>query len=487
MKRLTSFVAAVTMLFAMIACDDTTDTLGNSLTNKADVFSIITDTFGVKTSTIEANSVLSKGAKSYLGYVKDSETGTYVSSSYATQFSVTNSLKGESIFSDKDSIRSFNDAGEIVADSCLLFIYFNTMNGDSLNPMKLTAREMGKTLEEGVNYYTDFDPEESNMLRTGSNAIRKSKVFTPIDLNFNDSLRNVMETGSSYKAVKIPLNDTYVDVDGNSYENYGTYVMRKFFESGENFSNSYKFSHNVCPGFFLKISDGVGVMAEVDYTDLVVYYKFVENDTIYSRYTMFPGNEEVLQVTHVVNDKTGLDELMADNSCTYLKTPAGLFTSVELPVDDIMQGHESDSISSASLTFTGYNAKDDESAYGASSYVLLLPEDSVKTFFENKEVPDSKCSYLASYSTKNEYLFSNVSQLVKAMYTAKQEGKAGENWNKAVLIPVTVTTTDSSSSTTSTSSVVHNMGLTSLRLKRGDGTAQGDVKVNVIYNRFVDK
>lgn len=486
MNRLISFVAAVTMLFVMVACDDTTDTLGNSLTNKVDVFSIITDTFGVKTSTVEANSVLSKGANSYLGYVKDSETDTNVSSSYATQFAVTNSLKGESIFSDKDSIRSLNDDGQIVADSCLIYIYFNSMNGDSLNPMKLTAREMAKTLEEGVNYYTDFDPESSNMLREGTNAIRKNKMFTPIDLNFKDSLRNAMETGSTYKAVKIPLNDPYVDVDGNTYDNYGTYVMRKYFESKDDFSDSYKFSHNVCPGFFLKITDGIGVMAEVNYTDLVIYYKFVQNDTLYSRYTMFPGNEEVLQVTHVENDKTGLDALIADNSCTYLKTPAGLFTSVELPVADIMKGHEGDSISSASLTFTGYNSKDEETAYGASSYVLLLPEDSVKTFFENKEVPDSKYSYLAGYSSKNQYSFSNISQLVSEMYKAKQAGTAGENWNKAVLIPVTVTTTSSSSSTTSTSSVVHNMGLTSIRLKRGDGTAQGNVKLNVIYNRFTN-
>lgn len=488
MKKITTFVTAVLTLFAMIACDDTTDTLGNTLTNKVDQFSILPDTFGVKTSTVEANSVLSSGATSYLGYVKDTETNTYVASSYATQFSVNQSLMGASLFPKSDSIRSLNSAGQIVADSCYINIFFQSMDGDSLNPMKLTASEMSKTLEEGEKYYTDFDPETENMLRTGTNAIRKHKVFTPIDLNCSDSLRTEMSKGNSYKVVQLPLDGTYVDKDGNSYENYGTYIMRKYYETPNNFSNSYKFIHNVCPGFFMKITDGVGIMAEVEYTYLTIYYKYIYNDTLYVGNTNFSGNEEVLQVTHVVNDKTGLDELMADNSCTYLKTPSGLFTSVELPVDEIMKGHEEDSISSAKLVFTGYNPKNSEDSYGASNYVLLLPVDSVKSFFENKEIPDSKYSYLATYSSQNRYTFSNISGLVTAMYNAKQAGTAGENWNKAVLIPVTVTTSSSSSSSSSstTSSVVHNMGLTSVRLKRGDGTLQSDVKISVIYNKFSD-
>lgn len=482
MNRITTFVAAALLLFAMIACDDTTDTLGNSLTNNADQFSIVPDTFGVKTSTIEANSVLSNGSYSYLGYVKDTETDTYVSSSYASLFSINNSLTGSTLFPASDSIKSHNSAGEIVADSCLLNIYFFSVAGDSLNPMKLSATEMATTLEEGTHYYTDFDPEAEGMLRTGSNAIKKNKVFTPIDLNFGDSARTEMADRSSFRVVTIPLDGTYVDKDGNSFDNFGTYIMRNYYSKPSNFSNSYKFVHNICPGFFMKITDGEGVMAEVRYTDLTVYYRYIYNDTLYVGGTTFSGNEEVLQVTHVVNDKNGLEELMEDNSCTYLKTPSGLFTTLELPVDDIMNGHERDSISSASITFTAYNAKDD--SYGASDYILMLPVDSVKSFFENKNIPDAEYSYLATFTTKNKYSFSNISQLISNMYKAKLAGNYSENWNKAVLIPVTVTTTSSSSSTTSTSSVVHNMSLTSLRLKRGDGTAQGDVKVNVIYNKF---
>lgn len=486
MNRITTFVAAI-LLFAMVACDDSTDTVGNTLTNRVDQFAIVPDTFGVKTSTIEANSVLSNGTYSYLGFVKDSETSTYISSSFATQFAIGSLLDGGMLFPKADSIRSHNADGEIVADSCVIRLYFSSMEGDTLNAMRLTARELSQTMEENVNYYTDFDPESQGMVRTGSNAIHKSKVFTPIDLNYKDSLRTLMESGSNYKQINISLNDPYVDKNGKTYENYGTYIIRKYYESPDYFTTSYRFAHNVCPGFFIKISDGVGVMAGVEFSDLVVYYKYTNNDTLYAGGSTFCGNEEVLQVNHVVNDKTGLDELMADNSCTYLKTPAGLFTRVELPVDEIMSGHENDSISSAQLSFNGFNAKDQETAYGASDYVLLLPEDSVKSFFENRDIPDSKYSYLASYSSKNKYLFSNIAQLISNMYKAKLSGNVSENWNKAVLIPVTVTTTSSSSSSTSTSSVVNNMALTSLRLKRGDGTVNSDVKVSVIYNKFSEQ
>ena len=62
---------------AFLSCDDTTDTLGNSLTNEADHFEILTDTFFVSTRSILADSVLSRNQYSYLGRIKDPETGTF--------------------------------------------------------------------------------------------------------------------------------------------------------------------------------------------------------------------------------------------------------------------------------------------------------------------------------------------------------------------------------------------------------------------------
>ena len=51
-----------------------------------------------------------------------------------------------------------------------------------------------------------------------------------------------------------------------------------------------------------------------------------------------------------------LEDLVNDNSCTYLKSPAGIFTEVTLPVDEISQAHANDSLLSVSVTFNRQNS-----------------------------------------------------------------------------------------------------------------------------------
>ena len=57
----------------MTACDDTTDTIGASLTDNMDNLKISTDSFRVSSRSVLADSVLSKNATGYLGRVKDPE------------------------------------------------------------------------------------------------------------------------------------------------------------------------------------------------------------------------------------------------------------------------------------------------------------------------------------------------------------------------------------------------------------------------------
>ena len=47
------------IMLALLSCDDTTETIGTSLTNDMDYLQISIDTFNVTTSSIVADSVLS--------------------------------------------------------------------------------------------------------------------------------------------------------------------------------------------------------------------------------------------------------------------------------------------------------------------------------------------------------------------------------------------------------------------------------------------
>ena len=116
----------------------------------------------------------------------------------------------------------------------------------------------------------------------------------------------------------------------------------------------------------------------------------------------------------------------------------------------------------------------------------MVPKDSLYSFFEDKNVPDSKVSYLATYSSsRNTYTFNNISDLVNKLWQNKMNGYDGDDWNKVVLIPVKVSTNSSTtSSSTSVTNVSNEMGLKSTRLVRGDGTDESKLKISVIYNKF---
>ena len=53
--------------------------------------------------------------------------------------------------------------------------------------------------------------------------------------------------------IRIKLDKAYTDKNGVTYNNYGTYIMRKYCENpGFFLQNSYNFIHNVVPGFYFK-------------------------------------------------------------------------------------------------------------------------------------------------------------------------------------------------------------------------------------------
>lgn len=482
-KQLAVFALAGAM-FA--ACTDTTDTIGNSLTDTTDRLDIQTDTFEVSTRSIAVDSVLSRSIYTYLGHIKDTETGTYVTSNYTTQFTILENIYGNSEYLPaQDSIVSRKD-GQVVADSCRLRIFVKSYEGDSLNPMKLAVCEMATPVEEGQSYYTNFNPEARGMLRTDGKQIRKNKAYTVMDLNLSDSLRNSISSNGSAKPITISLDDEYTDTNGQKYDNYGTYIMRKFYENKAYFKNSYSFAHNVCPGFYIKSTDGLGVICEVYMTELQVYYRYTEMDSTVNGMIRLSGTEEVMQTNTIVNDKERTKQLAEDPTCTYIKAPAGIFTEVTLPIEEIAYGHENDTLSSAKVVFTRLNPTNDDNSFGEPTSVMIMPKDSLYSFFENKNLPDNMQTYLATYdNTRNTYAFNNIAGLVLAMYKAKRDGKSTtDSWNKAVLVPVAVTTNTSSSSTTITN-VSNEMALKSTKLVGGADNPHKKIEISVVYNKFV--
>lgn len=488
MKK-TLLAGIVITLFTLSSCDEDTVGIGKSLTDTADLFTIVTDTFDVTSRSIIADRVLSRSQYSYLGRIKDPETSAHITGDYMTQFSILeNDI--DSIFYNKQNIISKDEKGEIIADSCAIILVVNSYIGDSLAAMKLTAFELDKPVEEGKNYYTNFDPQNEGYIRT--DGLKQNLVYSITNMQLNDSLRNIYgKSSGNYASIRVPFNSTYKDKAGKEYNNYGTYLMRNYFEHPEYYQNSFSFTHNLCPGFYIMTTDGLGVMSQITDTRLMVYYTIERNGEEKHIATEFHATEEVLQTTRITNNEKLIQKLAKEDKWTYLKTPAGIFTEVTLPVDEIKKGHENDTIASAKVIFHKMNDKSElsDKLLKDPTNLLMVEKDSLENFFENHKTPNSSTSYLTTLSsTYNSYTFNSIAGLVNYMYKKKQEGGSNyttehPNWNKVVLVPVNTSVSSSSSGTATVTAVNNEMSITSTRLVGGSNNQHEPIRISVIYNK----
>lgn len=493
MKILRLLTVLVIAALTFAACDDTTEGIGGSITNKIDNINISDSAFNVTTKSIVAGAVLSRNNTGLIGKMKDPETGNYVKGDYMTQLSVLPTFSVDTL----DYIKQANK-GSIEADSCYLLVSYNASYGDTIAPMKVTAYEMTKPMAEDQEYYSNYDAFKEGW-------VRESNEHWSSNYNLSNT--------SDVKNFKIYLNKEYKK-DGKTYKNYGSYIMQTYAEHPEYFKTNYKFLHNVCPGFYIKNVGGTGNMAKIWNTELIFYWTrhktikakdgVTDSTAVSIGYNRFDGTEEVLQLNKIENDTKNLEQLANQEDWTYLKSPAGIFTEVTLPIDDIMKGHEKDTLNTATISFPRLNNADEDNPYNFAtpSTILMVQKDSLQSFFEKSKLADNRTSYTASYSStgtyKNAYTFQNIANLVSAMY--KNKGK-GENWNKVVLVPVNVITT-TQGYTTVISKINHDMSLASTRLivgtndpdkdytkdeKTGKKVASGPIRIKVIYSKFKEQ
>lgn len=490
MKILRLLTVLVIAALTFAACDDTTEGIGGSITNKIDNINISDSAFNVTTKSIVAGAVLSRNNTGLIGKMKDPETGNYVKGDYMTQLSVLPTFSVDTL----DYIKQANK-GSIEADSCYLLVSYNASYGDTIAPMKVTAYEMTKPMEENKEYYSNYDAFKEGWVSENNQHWSS---------NYN------LSNTSDVKNFKIYLNKEYKK-DGKTYKNYGSYILQTYEKHPEYFKTNYKFLNNVCPGFYIKNVGGTGNMAKIWNTELIFYWtrhKTINKDStaVSIGYNRFDGTEEVLQLNKIENDTENLKKLASKDQekCTYLKSPAGIFTEVTLPIEDIMKGHEKDTLNTATISFPRLNNENEDNPYNFAtpSTILMVQKDSLQSFFEKSKLADSRTSYTASYSStgtyKNAYTFQNIANLVSAMY--KNKGK-GENWDKVVLVPVNVITT-TQGYTTVISKINHDMSLASTRLivgtddpdkdyttdqKTGKKVASGPIRIKVIYSKFKEE
>lgn len=461
---------AMFTLLTFVQCDDSTGSVGGSIVPEKDMITAQTKIFNATSRTIMANdSILANTNEVYLGRYTDEESGTVFTSGFITQFGCNEGY-------------GFPEEG-VAGDSATytkLRLYFEQYYGDSLNAMQCEVYELDNTLEEGTPYYTNLAPEE--FYNPDEEPLAK-KTYNVIDYTLHDTILN----GENYsRHIEITLPNHI----GNSFiskyyekDSEGNHIGKQYF------ANSEVFIKDVFKGVYVKCTQGDGTVLKIYRARLDIGFKHYiksstgEKDSIEALSAPFYSGKEVLQVNNFDNDD--LTPLANTQEYTYLKTPAGLYTEVALPIAEIVEN--CDTINSAKITFTRYNENAGDTRTPHATLLLVRKCDMYKFFLKNK-LADSKTSFTTSFSSgTNEYTFSNIASLVKACYREYQQGiesnpdweAENPDWNKIVLIPVS-TTLDSNKAIVK---ITHDISISSVRLRGGN---EYEIPVEIITSKFND-
>ncbi|MBR1595547.1 MAG: DUF4270 domain-containing protein [Phocaeicola sp.] len=475
------YICAALLALIFFSCDDSTPDIGRTTIAGNDSIPAGIASYEVTTRSILADSVFARSNTSYLGRYTDPEFGEF-SSDFIAQFNCTDGF----VFPD-------NTVGVSQLD---LTINYETFFGDSTASMRVQVDTLDKVIPEGdrLTYYTSIKPEDyynPTAEPIGSKAFAATGMS--VDTIYTNGSVRIYE-----QKINLPLS-------------LGEYLYNKFLENKDYFKDSEAFIQNVLRGVYVHCTHGDGAILYISglsldlQIDVALESSSGKKDSIATRYASFSATKEVIQSNRFSNSER-LKELAEDNSCTYIKSPAGIITEVTLPIEEIYAAHQRDSLNAAVLSFTSYNETSDKKyPMNVPTSLLLLRKSETYSFFEQNSLYDNITSYYTAFDSKNNtYSFNNIAQLIQRCINEKVEGEKTDpnwvanhpDWNKVVLIPISVTREQQSNSGYSSMyayyygssrqqeaqiiQVQNNLDLSSVRLVGG----KNKLKMQILYTTF---
>ena len=385
------------------ACEDSIGRVGLGSRPDEDKVNVFDTTVFIGARTIEVDSLYAKTTNGLLGEFYDPTYGN-IKSSYMCQFYPAVG------FPYLDSIVDNR------IDSVKLNVYFYSYIGDSVAPMEISVYPVVKPLK--TNYYTNTDPKDY----CDMNHPMGKYSYTARNFTISDSLKQAMEANGYPYFISIPLPAKFG-------QDYLDKVMNNELKTVDAFLDFF-------PGVYLTTTYGTGNLLAVNMTDIILYYQLNKtyqdaegNDSVAQvpASAAFIVTKEVIQLNKFEN-KNPADFFNSNSEKMYLKTPAGVFTELTIPIKEIVKGIGRMKFSSVGLYLKAYPA--DDWAYklpfpgtptatsgvtsGSSAKLLLIEPDSVKNFFEMKKVADGQTSYTTQFNSSTyTYNFSNIANVVQ--------------------------------------------------------------------------
>ena len=554
MKAKYALIALLAITF--FGCDDNTGGLGLGMFpgNDQNIKGKLS-TFDVTTKSIPTGKIYAKTNIGYVGKFTDETFGTY-QAGFLAQLNCPDGLTFPEVYTEKKDAsgkvisatgkmvitNEDDETIEIIKDdqgnpignirTTELFLLYDNYFGDSLTACRLSVYELGGDNKETLNtdnaYYTNIIPEEfydsQNLLGT--------KAYTAVDYSLSEEDRN----SSTY----VPY--IHVAFKEDRAKEVGKNILEASRAAGKKFNN--QLFGKAFPGIYVKSDYGDGTVLYVDQVQMRVVYKCYAtdsitgiklkkqdgvNDSTYYTWRQFASTREIIQANQLSNDEQAINERINEKTCTYLKSPAGIFTEATLPISDIENELTGDTLNAVKLTFTNYNQSSDKK-FGMSTprNVLLIRKKYKDSFFKDNQLSDGITSSLFNPTTTNftQYTFNNITQMINncledgereeaekklknggtiTLQITDAEGNVKEepvdnivdwerlsDWNKFILIPVLVTTDASSSnsyygSSSNVISIQHDLKPGYARLKGGSKGSIQDAQGNPLYPEYLLK
>lgn len=533
MKRLlyllSILLAAQSLFLATISCSDDMGELGESVRPSNDGITVKAMSFNLNTYTGYRDSIYVRTGYPLVGNITDPDFGQ-VTASYLAQF-YTSSKMGLDERNSADSLTfgilrtsapkelgydwddyHYKPWDSIIGnklDSMTVRIYYRTYYGDSLTPMQLSVYRLNpkvdfETLPE-KEFYSNNDFSD---LYSENNIIGR-KGFTSANRELSDSVR---ELDDYMPYIEIKLKDDLKD------QFYRLCVEAAIARDKDNphssefsdiFTDQKAMREKFLSGLCVKPTFGDGVMIKVFYTAIYFFYSsfhrydvdgtLLRNSADDGDSTYVVDHVKYMAVTPDVIQMSGykmvddnMEQRMNEKDTSYITSPQGYYSIVDLPVGEIINTMEDDPLripgdssyflNASNFYLQAYKPKGTLLSNMPTPTVLMVEKASMTEFFEKGKLPDGTTSCYAQYkcdSVPNAnyptsdgiyyYSFGNIAPVIIGL--AEKHGWSKNGLKKIprdLTVPMAIIPIDATTNTTGTVLSVANYIIpTATKLKKG--------------------
>ncbi len=421
------YIWAILLALSFTSCDDSTKSLGLEMFPDTDQIQVTYKTYKASSKSVKSGPVFAKSDTVYVGKYTDTQFGEY-EASFLTQLHCPDSLRFPKQYNQEIEGK---DKGIMVGDTTLLtevILYYTSFLGDTITPSNISIYKLKENLK--TDHYTTIDVDKFY----SPDSLLATATYSGVKLN--------QENNQRQGSIRFLLDKTV-----------GEQILRLNRDHPDYFNSDKAFVDNVFKGIYAKCTSGTGSLLFISDIHLNVVYnahyvdslgvalkkKNEDTDSIYQAAKTFSATREIVQANNLISDESIIDKCIEEEGHTYVKSPAGIFTEISLPIESLLNDEEikNDTINNVKLVLQSFvNKQTTTFTVNRPKYLALIKKSEYKEFFEKNKVFNNITSFYSQLDREGKYSYNNLERLIINLKQEKEDAKkqaqeeAGSNWDQ---------------------------------------------------------